>query len=280
MKKIAIIGVSKKQEVWDFVKSLSSYEKKYDVKFEPFIYTTKDFQLYDRLSTSDSNCEDYVAAIAAGGDGTFLYTSRVFAGTDVPIFGLNFGKLGFNTTIETKDFSNYFERFMNNNVDFEYKSLIDVQIENDEKIYSVLNDAVVTHAGISRVVRVHVALEGQTICDFNGDGVIISSPTGSTAYNLSAGGPILHPDVNAFVVCPVCPHTLAIRPFIIPFSETIELSVEESLAEPQITLDGQKIIMLQIGQKMIFRKSDKKAKVVKGKWSFSEILKLKLGWTA
>ncbi|MCK4796861.1 MAG: NAD(+)/NADH kinase, partial [Spirochaetes bacterium] len=144
--------------------------------------------------------------------------------------------------------------------------------------YVVLNEGVISHSGISRMIRLKVDLEGHSLCDFRGDGLIISSPTGSTAYNLSAGGPILHPSVDAFVVCPICPHTLAIRPYIIPFDEVINIKVEESSSQPQITLDGQKIILLEIGQKIIFKKSKKKVKIVIGSKNFSEILKLKLGW--
>jgi NAD+ kinase len=278
MKKIAVIGVSKKEEIWNFIKNLSTYEKKYNLKFEPFIHSTKEFNLYDKLTEDPINLNDYIAAISIGGDGTFLYTSRVFAGSNIPVFGVNLGQLGFNTNIEIKEFDFYFEQFMNNKVDYDYKNLLDIKIEGDNCVYSVLNEGVISHTGIARMIRLKVELEGHSICDFRGDGLIVSSPTGSTAYNLSAGGPILHPLVDAFVICPICPHTLAIRPFIIPFTETIHICVEESLAQPQLTLDGQKSILLHIGQKITFKKSDKKVKVVQSKNNFPEILKMKLGW--
>jgi NAD+ kinase len=278
MKKIAVIGVSKKKEIDDFIASLAGYGKRFDITVEPFIHTNKDFHLYDRLSEKDFNPEEYAAAISAGGDGTFLYTSRIFAGTDIPVFAVNLGHLGFNTNIEMKEFGYYFEKFMTEGVEYDYKSLLDVEIENQPDIFSVLNEGVVSHAGISRMIRLKVEVGGQSICDFRGDGLIVGSPTGSTAYNLSAGGPILHPSLDAFVICPICPHTLAIRPLIVPFNQLIQICVEESLAQPQLTLDGQKVIMLNIGQKIIFRKSKKNVKIVRSGRNFPDILKMKLGW--
>jgi NAD+ kinase len=278
MKKIAVIGVSKKKEIDGFIKSLDSLVKKYSIVVEKFIYSNKDFHLYDRLSENKTSTEDYIAAVSIGGDGTFLYTSRIFAGTDIPVFGVNLGHLGFNTNIETKEFRHYFESFMEGVAQYDQKALLDVEIENQKEIYSVLNEGVISHTGISRMIRLNVEVEGQSICDFRGDGLIVSSPTGSTAYNLSAGGPILHPSLEAFAICPICPHTLAIRPLIVPFNRIIQISVEESLAKPQLTLDGQKIILLDIGQKIAFRKSPKKVKVVKSSRNFPDVLKLKLGW--
>jgi NAD+ kinase len=278
MKKIVVIGVSRKKEIDVFISSLSIYKKKYDLKIESFIYSNKDFYLYDRLSEKDFDPAEYIAAVSIGGDGTFLYTSRVFAGTDVPVFGLNLGQMGFNTFIEIKEFNYYFERFMKNEISFEYKNLLDIEIENQNGIYSVLNEGVVSYTGISRMIRLKVNVGDQPVCDFRGDGLIVSSPTGSTAYNLSAGGPIMHPSMEAFIICPICPHTLAIRPYIVPFNESIIISVEESLAQPQLTLDGQKNIILNVGQKIIFKRSLKKVKVVTGGRNFSDVLKMKLGW--
>ncbi len=273
MNKVIIIGVDKKKEVTAFVSNF----KKYNIDFDLFIRREEDFDFYDRISDKNIDINQYLTAISLGGDGTFLYTSRIFAGTDIPVFGVNLGRLGFNTTIELKDFDLVFKQFLSNKVEYEYKNVVDVIIENENKTYQVINDGVISHTGISRMISLRVELKDEPIYNFRGDGIIISSPTGSTAYNLSAGGPILHPDLEAYVICPICPHALAIRPFIVPFSEDITVLVEESSAQPQITLDGQKIIILRTGEKIVFKKSKKIVKVVKFK-NFSEILKNKLGW--
>lgn len=273
MNKIIIIGVDKKKEVINFISNF----KKYNVDFDFFIREEKDFDLYDKIKSENIDITQYKAAISIGGDGTFLYTSRVFAGTGIPIFAVNSGRIGFNTTIELKEFDKVFKKFLKDQVEYDYKKLIDVIIENDNNIYQVINDGVISHTGISRMINLKVEIKDEPIYNFRGDGLIISSPTGSTAYNLSAGGPILHPSLDAYVICPICPHTLAIRPYIVPFSEDIHVLIEESSVQPQITLDGQKIIILKKGTKIIFKKSKKFVKVVKFK-NFSEILKTKLGW--
>lgn len=277
MKKIAVIGLEK-NGTWDFFKKIGHLAHANKFEFVPFIYSHKRHDLYDRLDEKGYKAHDFTAAVSVGGDGTFLYVSRVFAGTDVPLFGINKGHFGFNTNIEEDEFGFFFDQFVNNTAQYDYKNLIDITIEGDPTVYSVLNEGVISHTGISRMIRLKVKLEGVSVCDFRGDGLIVSSPTGSTAYNLSAGGPIMHPSVDAFVVCPICPHTLAIRPYIIPFNEVITISVEQSSVQPQITLDGQKIVILEVGKKIEIRKSSKKIKIIRGSKNFSEILEKKLGW--
>lgn len=280
MNKIAIVALEKKLDIPDFMARISLLEKRYDIKFETFFYSNKDFDLYNILHREKKDItKEFSAALSVGGDGTFLYTSRVFAGLDIPIFGINMGQLGFNTNVEIDELEEYLKKFIDGEALFDYKTLLEVHVEGEKEIFTVLNEGVISHTGISRMIRMKVYLEGRSVCDFNGDGLIISTPTGSTAYNLSAGGPILHPSVDSYVITPICPHTLAIRPYIVPFSESIIVKIKESSAQPQITLDGQKVILLDIGQKITFKKSDKTVKVVRGKRSFSEILKLKLGWT-
>ncbi len=277
MRKIAIIGLEK-NNVWDFFNSLENIKKKYKVDFIPFIYSNKEHDLYDELEGKDYKPADFEAVVSVGGDGTFLYTSRVFAGTDVAIFGVNKGHLGFNTNIEEAEFEKYFIKYLEDKIKYTYKNLLEVFIENNPKSYLALNDGVITFAGISRTIRLKVYVGDNPICDYRGDGLIVSSPTGSTGYNLSAGGPILHPSVNAFVVSPICPLTMVIRPYIIPFDEEINIIVETPSSHAQITLDGQKIINLNIGQKIKFKKSEKSVKIVQGSKVFGEILKIKLGW--
>lgn len=276
-KRIAVVGLEK-AGVNEFLANISPFEQKYNIEIEPFVYCHKTYNLYDSLDEKGYKPKDFSAAVSVGGDGTFLYTSRVFAGSDTAIFGVNKGKIGFNTNIEEIEFEKFFELFINNKAEYEHKVLLDVEIEGDTTKYVVLNDGVISHTGISRMISLRVDLEGHPICNFKGDGLIISSPTGSTAYNLSAGGPILHPSVDAYVVCPICPHTLALRPYIIPLDEVVKITVEESASQAQITLDGQKIIMLKPGQTVKFKRSKKTVKIIKGSKNFSERLKIKLGW--
>lgn len=278
MKRIAVIGL-KKNSVWEFYEKIKCCQEKYDVVFVPFIYEHNDRQYYDTLLNNENRPDEFFCAISVGGDGTFLYTSRVFAGTDIPVFGVNKGHLGFNTNLEEDEFELFFKRFLEGDVEYEYKFLMDVLIEGKEGVYSALNDGVISYSGISRTIKLKVEIENNVIFkNFRGDGLIVSTPTGSTAYNLSSQGPILHPDVKAFVICPICPLTLAIRPFIVPSDDSIYVTVEESASDAQLTLDGQKILLLKSKDRIIFRKSKKSVKIVKGSKSFAEILEKKLHW--
>lgn len=278
MKKIALIGL-KKNNVWDFYEKIKNFKEEYNVEVIPFIYEKNDRQYYDKLHNQSIRPEDFICAVSVGGDGTFLYTARVFAGTDIPIFGINKGHLGFNTNLEEEEFEEYFKKFLEGNVEYENKFLLDVLINDSKESNIALNDGVISYSGISRTIKLKVEIKNNIIFkNFRGDGLIISTPTGSTAYNLSSQGPILHPEVNAFVICPICPLTLAIRPFIVPSNDVITVTVDESVSECQLTLDGQKIIMLKTHDRVIFKKSKKNVKIVKGSKSFSEILEKKLHW--
>lgn len=277
MKKIALIGFDEKKAIHNFIDNLKKLEKKLNFSCDYFIYSKKDFNLYDKLYNNTS-VDDYDAAVSIGGDGTFLYTSRLFAGKDIPVFGVNLSYLGFNTRIEIDEIEKYLELFINGDALYEYRDLLEVSVGNSTEKYTVVNDGVISHTGISRMIRLKVSLSSDPVYDFFGDGVIISSSIGSTAYNLSAGGPILHPSVNAIALSPICAHTLAIRPYIIPIDEVINIEILQSSAQPQITLDGQKTILLNPGEKVIFKKSDKKLKIIKTDKTFSSILKEKLGW--
>ncbi len=278
-KKIAVIGFNKKNNLGNFLLNLDNLGKKYDITFQKFIYGTKDFYYYDRLPSPNGNMnlDRFDAAVSIGGDGTFLYTGRVFAGTDIPIFGVNNGQLGFNTPIEIGAFENALKSFVDKTLQYEYKSLLEITINQDK--FNVINDAVISHAGISRIVTLELTVGNVELSKIRGDGLIISTPTGSTAYNLSAGGPILHPTVDSYVITPICPHTFAIRPFIVPMNEILRVKIKDTSAQPQITLDGHKIIFLEKNQDITIKKSDKNIKTVKGSKTFTQILNKKLGWT-
>ncbi|MBP5707191.1 MAG: NAD(+)/NADH kinase [Spirochaetales bacterium] len=278
MKKIAIIGFNKRSYLDKFLATADKLSEKYDVSFEKFLYGSKDFHYYDRLPVlgERGKTDIFDAAVSIGGDGTFLYTARVFAGTDIPIFGVNNGQLGFNTTIEIDEFEHFFADFLDDKAQYEYKETLEIGV-NDDK-FLVVNDAVISHAGISRIITLDLSIGDECISKIKGDGLIISTPTGSTAYNLSAGGPILHPSVESFVLTPICAHTLAIRPFIVPYKEILSVKIKDSNVQPQLTLDGHKIIFLQKNQTVTVRKSDKSVKIVKGGKNFTQILNKKLGW--
>lgn len=277
MKKIIVIGFEEKTAIFSFIKEIKKLCEHINIQADFHIYDKKDLSYYDTLQKK-AKLDDYVAAISVGGDGTFIYTSRIFAGTNIPILGVNLSTLGFNTRIEPKDFGFYLKQLLNDELEYEQRDMLEVYIPKTKDTFLVVNDGVVSHTGISRMIRLKVSLDEKPVYNFYGDGIIFSTATGSTAYNLSAGGPILHPSVNAMVISPICPHVLAIRPYILPLGEKLVVEVLESSAQAQITLDGQKTIMLEPGDIIHFTHSKKKNTIIKTNTSFTGILKEKLGW--
>lgn len=278
MKRFAIVGFNEKTGIKNFLSIINELKKKMLFDFDLFLYKRSEFELYDTLNMP-VDFSLYNGAIAIGGDGTFLYCSRVFAGTGIPIFGVNMGNIGFNMRIEPKDFEIYLDMFLKDECTFEQLDALDVEIDGQNKTYTVINEGVISHGGISRILDLKVSSCGYQIYDFSGDGMIVSTATGSTAYNLSAGGPILHPSLHAISLVPICPHTLTIRPYIIPIEQEVSVKFGSSSVPIQLTLDGQKTIQLNKCKQISFTKSHKSITIVKTKKIFSEILKEKLGWS-
>jgi NAD+ kinase len=181
--------------------------------------------------------------IALGGDGTLLAVARALA-PGVPIFGVNVGNLGFLTEVGRADLYPAIEQILLGRFDLEARALLAVERRSQggsggSERYVVLNDVVVTKSALSRIIELTIEVDGHLVASYRSDGLIISTPTGSTAYNLSAGGPILHPLLPVTVLTPICPHALSLRPLVVPASSRIEVTLETQREEVYMTLDGQ-----------------------------------------
>ena len=175
-----------------------------------------------------------------GGDGTFLSTVKESITWQVPVFGINHGKLGFLATTSVQESHEHFAKVLDGEYDITHRSVLECRIREDSSFFA-LNDAVIKNASPSQLINLAVYSNGKFIADYRGDGLIFSTPTGSTAYNLSAGGPIIHPSAKVIAMTPICPHTLSNRSFIFP--EQIELRVvnTEPSVGVRLTLDGQEV---------------------------------------
>lgn len=179
--------------------------------------------------------------VTLGGDGTLLSVARHPA-PDVPILGINIGRLGFLTTCGPDDYEEVLEEALAGSARLEERRLLSVSVSEDRRrarTYRVVNDAVLSKSALARIAAIRVDVDGRTVSRYRGDGLIVSTPTGSTAYNLSAGGPILEPTMPALVLSPICPHTLSLRPLVLPDSVRLDLHVEEDATGVFLTLDGQ-----------------------------------------
>lgn len=181
--------------------------------------------------------------VVLGGDGTYLEAVRMLDGQRVPILGINMGSLGFLTVSRSQELYPLMELALDGKLELKRRSMINIEIRSSGKTreeYAALNDLVIERGPQSRLLNVSMTVDNLPISSIKADGLIIATPTGSTAYNLAAGGPILHPEVDALVVTPICPHSLTSRPFIFPDARKIQFSVLGSGMRATLTVDGGK----------------------------------------
>lgn len=231
-----------------------------------------------------SGFEDVDAVIALGGDGTMLRAVRQFGNRDVPFIGVNIGSLGFLTSVAEADLDRALECLANDEVVSSRRSLAECRVlRGDEEVgrYAALNDVVLTSGGMStRIVALSVTLDGDPVARYLCDGLIVSTPTGSTGHNLSAGGPILIPESRAFVISLICPHTLSSRPLVVPDSSDISIqSAGSGATGVKVTVDGQVGQTLQDGECVRVRASPNAVRFLHlPGYSYFRVMSQKLGW--
>ncbi len=220
--------------------------------------------------------------IVFGGDGTLLSVSRVNKVTDIPILAVNLGGLGFLTEIRVEEIKDVLGKVLAGDFDVEKRMMFDVQLikNNNEKIESfiALNDVVVNKGALSRMIDLDTYVNDMFLNLYKVDGLIISTPTGSTGYSLSAGGPIIYPSLKLVAITPICPHTLTNRPIILDDENEIGVRLKSG-DDVFLTMDGQVGVKMDIGDKIKVCKSDKSITLIKSPFrNYFEVLKEKLKW--
>ncbi|MDR2053143.1 MAG: NAD(+)/NADH kinase [Treponema sp.] len=230
-------------------------------------------------------------AFCLGGDGTVLFAARMIAPLGVPIFPINIGTLGFIAVVHPDQWREVFEEWRRGRVGVSRRMMLDITVERrstNAVTACCLNDAVVSASGIAKLIRLEVsstggALDGKTMSlgRYRSDGLIVATPTGSTAYSVAAGGPILDPEIDALIINPICPFTLSNRPIVVPACETIIVEVEaEQRGAVLLTVDGQESFPLEPGDRVFIRKTSYAAKIVaSGRRGFYRALQTKLNWS-
>jgi NAD+ kinase len=220
--------------------------------------------------------------IVLGGDGTLLAAARAFARTTTPILSVNLGSLGFLTEIPLSDLYTTLEAWCDNCAEIEVRSMMHAQhIRDGESLreWDALNDVVIAKGTIARMGDFSVDIDQQLVATFRADGVIVSTPTGSTAYNLAANGPIVMPSVNAMLVTPICPHLLTIRPIVTPGEATVNVRVVGVPNEIYLTVDGQEAIELQLGDYVHCQRSEFSVRLLRHRPNgLFSVLRSKLKW--
>jgi NAD+ kinase len=219
--------------------------------------------------------------IVLGGDGTFLSGARVVAKAGIPILGINLGTLGFLTEVPLAELYDSLEAVDQNRCSVEWRSMIHSQlVRNGECIanFDALNDVIVSKAAIARLASFELYIDQMFVSNYKADGLIISTPTGSTAYSMAAGGPILTPSVDAFVVTPVSPHSLTHRVLVIRDSSEIVIVVRTGDEQAYLSIDGQLGTPALDGDRVVCRKSEHKVQLFRVRKTFFEVLRTKLKW--
>lgn len=215
--------------------------------------------------------------VVFGGDGTLLVAARHVKEYGVPIVGINLGGFGFMTVINLNEMFDVMEIILRGEYTTSRRMMLDASVE--AQTYSVLNDIVISRGGLSRMVNLETSVDGNYLATFKADGLIISTPTGSTAYSLSTGGPIVFPEHNSIIITPICPHTLTNRPIMLPPEVTIEVTLMDGEEEVKVAMDGQILNVLKSGETVTIRKSEYCINIVDSPLrGYLEVLRTKLGW--
>ena len=228
--------------------------------------------------------DDFDLAISLGGDGTVLYSCRILAHRRVPILPINLGELGFITEVTRDEWQDAFDKFRRGKIVAGKRLVVRVRvIRSEREILSTvaLNEAVIASSGISKIVRLEASLSGSPLGRYRADGVIVATPTGSTAYSVAAGGPILHPEMDAMILNPICPFTLSARPIVVPGTERIEIHVSESQrTEISLTVDGQMNVPLVPRDTVVIEQAKDPALIIRSdRRTFYDVLRSKLRWS-
>ncbi len=220
--------------------------------------------------------------VVLGGDGTMISTARLTGKREVLVLGINYGSLGYLTEFRIEEMFPALETILEGNYQVDRRVMLDVEHwREDKKIAEgrVLNDVVINKAALARIIEVEVNLNNLYVNSFRADGLIVSTPTGSTAYNLSAGGPILYPSMNAVVLTPICPFTLSNRPIVVPDNAEINLQLKNENEGVVLTLDGQIGYQMEAKDKVLIRKSTTSFNLVQPpNRNYFDVLRNKLKW--
>jgi NAD+ kinase len=283
MRQIKTVGIISKPKITqapDIVSGLLSWLDERKVVSRCDEQTAEYAGISERFSREELPADSDLIVVL-GGDGTLLSAARVVAGRDIPLFAVNLGHLGFLTAIRVEDLYPELERALRGEHRIGCRRMVDCEIRRHGECiasYSALNDVVITKTELARMIDLDTHVDNHFVAAYKADGLIISTPTGSTAYSLSAGGPVIFPSVHAFCLTPICPHMLTNRPVIVPDTSVIHILVHGEEGT-YLTIDGQVGEPLSKGDVVVCRSSQKTIQLIRPpKMLFFDVLREKLKW--
>ncbi len=274
IRKVLLVINTRKDDAEKVVRTLSDLTRNRGIEM-----VSLDFSRH----ATEEELRDVDLAVSLGGDGTLLSCARMLSHRDVPILAVNMGEFGFITQVSKNELQDAWEKYLRGELAVSERLMLSVEVHrpNEPAVSFVgLNEAVVGIKGISRMLRLKIFMSDTYMGGYRADGVIVATPTGSTAYSMAAGGPILHPEMEAFILTPICPFTLSNRPTVVPATENLRVEVEEAQkAEAVLTIDGQESYSLKPRDCILVRRAPHKARIVHtDRRSFYEVLRKKLNW--
>ncbi len=235
-----------------------------------------------RSSPLESVADDVDIILVLGGDGTLLAAARLLEEVDIPILGINLGSMGFLTEVSLDDIYVNLEKVIEEDFFIEERMRLKAGLMRGKDLiaeFMVLNDVVINKGALARIIDMETLVDGESVTTFNADGLIISTPTGSTAYSLAAGGPIVEPNLDIIIISPICPHTLTNRPLVVSGGSEVEVVLVSDSGRVYLTLDGQEGLGLEEGDRIRIKASERRVRLIRtGHKSFFEVLRTKLHW--
>lgn len=282
MQKIGIIAKGNKPEAVQVVKELVGWLK--DHKVEGFVEP----EMAQSVSSPSLDKQEMPLTVdmvvVLGGDGTLLAAARSLQKNRVPILGVNLGGLGFLTEITLDELYPMLEAILRGEYKTDERMLLEVRVWRNEKVieeFTVLNDIVINKGALARIIELETSVDNAHLTTFRADGLIIATPTGSTGYSLSAGGPIVYPSLQSIIITPICPHNLTNRPIIVPKEATINVSLCSGDKEVFLTLDGQVGFKMNLQDRVEVKKGEGFISLIKSpSRGYFEVLRQKLMWGA
>jgi Predicted sugar kinase len=274
--RVLIIANLEKESAASTADSISAYLSGMGIPSEAYFYTG------DPEGPPKTDGANLV--ISLGGDGTVLYASRVATPLGIPILPVNLGRLGFIAEIGKAGWKNAIDRWAAGNLPYSDRIMLSVEVWRSgsrQTSFWAMNEATVSAQGIAKLIGFSIGMGGSSLLRYRADGVIVATPTGSTAYNLAAGGPVLHPEMEAMIINPVCPFTLSNRPLVVPSREAVEITIEEGRRPgAMLTIDGQVTFTLKPEDRIKIFEAPNKARIhVSEGFAFYELLRTKLAWS-
>lgn len=279
IRRVAIAAKERSRDSVDFASELAVWLKRRGVavSLEESIVRARGLLGVESYPTED-RCD---LMIVLGGDGTLLAVARALQ-PEVPILGVNLGSLGFLTEVNRGELYPSLVAVLDGRYEVEERTMLAIELHragSERESYRALNDVVIAKSALARIIQLEVAISGRRVADYRADGLIVSTPTGSTAYNLSAGGPIVYPALPVMLLTPICPHTLSMRPLVVPDRSDVEITLNTAQEEVYLTLDGQEGRALEFRDRICVTAAESRVRLVKisGR-TFYDALRDKLRW--